>query len=95
MFGGGGGPGGRRTQEGPVSRTVYVVDKEASKPGQPRLKAVTVKTGIADNSYTEVIEGLSENDEVVTGLNTPLTAAASQVPQGRSPFGGGGGFGRR
>jgi HlyD family secretion protein len=97
--GGGGGPGGfggmgsRRAAEGPVSRTIYVVDKTQTNGDKPVLKPVTIKTGIADNSYTEVIDGLKENDEVVTGLNTPITAAASQAPQGRSPFGGGGGFG--
>jgi hypothetical protein len=67
-----------------------VVDKTLSKPGKPILKPVTIKTGIADNSFTEVIEGLNEGDEVVTGLNMPLTATTPQAPQGRSPFGGGG-----
>jgi HlyD family secretion protein len=91
-FGGGsaGGGGGGRRPEGPVTRTIYVMDKTASKPGKPMLKPVTVKTGIADNSFTEIMEGLSENDEIVTGLNTPTIAAGSQTPQGRSPFGGGG-----
>jgi HlyD family secretion protein len=92
-FGGGGGSGGGRRPEGPVTRTIYVVDTTASKPGKPIVKPITIKTGIADNSFTEVIEGINENDEVVTGLNTPTIAASSQVPQGRSPFGGGGGFG--
>jgi HlyD family secretion protein len=96
---GGGGPGGGRRSEGPVTRTVYVIDKTQSPElngGKPVLKPVTIKTGIADNSFTEVIDGLQEGDEVVTGINTPLVAsAAGQAPQGRSPFGGGGGFGGR
>jgi hypothetical protein len=78
----------------PMSRTVYVIDKSQSAEsngGKPLLKPLTIKTGIADNSFTEVIDGLKEGDEVVTGINTPLAASAgSQVPQGRSPFGGGG-----
>jgi hypothetical protein len=91
--GGGGGGAARRTQDGPVTRAIYVVDKELSKPGKPILKRLTIKTGIADNSFTEVLDGLSENDEIVVGVNQPLSAAASQTPQGRSPFGGG--FGGR
>ena len=93
---GGGGPGARRASDGPITRTVYVVDKTQpaeSNGGKPVLKQVTIKVGIADNSYTEVVDGLKDTDEVVDGINTPIVAAASQVPQGRSPFGGGGGFG--
>jgi HlyD family secretion protein len=90
---GGGGPGGgrQRAQEGPVTRTVHVLDKAASAPGKPIVKAVTIKTGIADSTFTEVLEGLAEGDEVVTGINNPnLATTAAQTPQGRSPFGGGG-----
>ena len=81
----------RRAPEGPVTRTIYAVDKTQSNGDKPVLKPVMIKTGIADNSFTEVIDGLKENDEIVTGINTPLAAtAANQAPQGRSPFGGGG-----
>ena len=65
------------------------------------LKAVTVKTGLADATFTEVIEGLSEGETIVSGLNVPATQniamggpAAVQRPSspfGGSPFGGGGG----
>ena len=92
--GGGGGGGGRQRteQEGPVTRNIFIVDKTTSKPGKPVAKRVTIKTGIADASFTEVLEGLSEGDEVIAGVNNPLLAAtpASNTPQGRSPFGGGG-----
>lgn len=58
-------------------RTVYVL--RGSKPGP-----VQIKTGISDGVATEVIEGLQENDRVVTGqVNAP--AAAGQA----NPFGGG------
>ena len=91
---GGGGGGGRRNQDGPVTRSVYVVDKAQSANGKTILKPMAVKIGIADNSFTEVTEGLEENEEIITGVNNPAAAsAASQAPQGRSPFGGGGGFG--
>ena len=91
---GGDGPGGgrqRTAQEGPVTRTIYVVDKEQSTPAKPIVKAVTIKTGIADGSFTEVLDGLNEGDEVVTGLINPIiTASTTAPPAGRSPFGGGG-----
>jgi HlyD family secretion protein len=98
--GGGGGPGGggrSRQPEGPVTRTVYMVDKAVSKPDKPILKPVTIKTGIADTSHTEVLEGLSEGDEIVTSIMNPNTASTAPATQpGRSPFGGGGfGGGRR
>jgi hypothetical protein len=87
--GGFGGEGRQPAQEGPVTRTVYVRDTGAAGAG-PVLKAVTIKTGIADASFTEVLEGLKEGEEVVTGVASPtLAAAGSAAPQGRSPFGGG------
>jgi HlyD family secretion protein len=46
-----------------TERTVYIVP---SKGGQPQ--AQKIKTGITDGKYTEVVEGLKEGDEVVTGL---------------------------
>ena len=106
--GGGGRPGGvggfrergggdQRTQEGPVTRTIHIVDKAASTPGKPIVKPVTIKTGISDSTYTEVLEGLNEGDEIVTGINNPaLAATPGAASQGRSPFSGGGfGGGRR
>jgi len=95
-----GGPGGmgglgalsgspRVTQEGPRTQTIYVLEKEATAGGQdkPVLKAMTVKTGITDGSYTEVLEGLKEGDMVVTSVVKP-EAAAARSPTGASPFGG-------
>ena len=94
-FGGGGpgGPGGgggrARQPDGPVTRTVHIVDKEASTPGKPIVKPVKIKTGISDTTYTEVLEGLNEGDQVVTGIINPnVPATTSSAPQGRSPFGG-------
>ena len=87
--GSGGGEGRAQTQEGPVTRTVYVRDASAA-GARPVLKAATIKTGIADASFTEVLEGLNEGDEVITGVSSPTMAASSSAaPQGRSPFGGG------
>lgn len=69
------GPGRERS-----SRTVYVL--RGSKP-QP----VEIKTGISDGATTEVIEGLQENDRVVTAQISSARPAASP---GQNPFRGGG-----
>lgn len=95
---GGGGPR-RQTPDGPAIRTVYVIastNSNASGKG-PVLKAVTVKTGLADASFTEVLEGLGEGDTIVSGINVPAAENVAMGPGGRpsspfggSPFGGGG-----
>jgi HlyD family secretion protein len=119
-FAGRGGAGGQSSSatEGPVTRTIYVIDKESSAAAnpsvtrmagllpqlgpshkeKPTLKPVTIKTGISDGTYTEVLEGLNEGELVVTGVNLPASAAATMRPTGASPFGGpfgGGGRGPR
>ena len=97
--GAGGGSGARRQNaDGPAIRTVYLMTSTNASNGQgPTLRAVTVKTGLADASFTEVIEGLSEGDAVVSGLNVPVTQNVAMGPGGQrsstpfgSPFGGGG-----
>ena len=55
----------------------------------PSLKAATIKTGISDGTYTEVLEGLNEGDVIIIGVNLPANAAAGARPTGGSPFGGG------
>jgi HlyD family secretion protein len=91
MGGGGGGFGGgsgRSSQEGPVTRTVYLVETNTV-AGKPlvQLKPATIKTGISDGSLTEVVEGLKEGDAIAVGLNLPATSATAVRP-GSSPFGG-------
>jgi HlyD family secretion protein len=93
--GGGGGAGGmmrRQNVDGPAIRTVYVLASTNANNGKgPTLKAVTVKTGLADASFTEVLEGLSEGDTMVSGLNVPVTQNVAMGPGGgqrpTSPFG--------
>ena len=90
---------GRAAPDGPVTKTVYLLEKEAKTPDErPVLKAVTVKIGITDGNYSEVLEGVKEDDVLVTGIVTPaVNPAMANAPQGRSPFGGpfgGGGGGR-
>jgi HlyD family secretion protein len=49
----------------PAEQGVFVVQKDKS--GKPRAKFVPVKTGITGATDIEVISGLSQGDEVVTG----------------------------
>ena len=88
-FRGGGAPA---QEEGPVNRTVYVVER-SSAAAKPKVKPVTITTGISDGSFTEVLEGLEPGMEIATGVSSPILAGPA-VPQGQSPFGGGG-FRRR
>jgi HlyD family secretion protein len=93
-MGGGGGFAGfggglhQPRQEGPATRVVYLHAKDKSASGKEKvvLKAVTVKTGISDGSYTEIMEGLKEGDIVVTGLSALSLASASPVSTNPSPF---------
>ena len=61
-------------------RSVYVLQN-----GKP--ESVQVKLGISDGIFTEVIEGLKENDVIVTGMVLPQSTPPGQ-PSG-NPFGGG------
>jgi hypothetical protein len=86
--GGGSGPRPRPESTELKSATVYLKEKPAANTpsGQVELRAVTVKLGIADASSVEVLEGLNENDEVVSGAIT-VASAAPRNPLG-NPFGG-------
>jgi HlyD family secretion protein len=65
----------------PNKHTVYVLQPDKT------LQAVQIKTGISDGIYTEVTDGLKENDQVVTGSSSSY----DQTSATSSPFGGGGG----
>ena len=86
----GGGGGGERPKRnettGPHNQTIYLLEKSAAADSAAKiaLKPVTVKAGISDGSFTEVLDGLKEGDVVVTG--TVSLTAESAAPS--SPFGG-------
>ena len=85
--GGPGGGGGRGRGERSSTRTVYVLAPGNAAEGKAAtLKPIQIKTGISDGSFTEVTEGLAENDVVVVGMN--LTASPGAAPAA-NPFGGG------
>jgi HlyD family secretion protein len=93
--GGGGGPPGspgsgpprpRPERAGP--RTVYILAMAEGK--KPELKPVKIQTGITDGVSTEVVDGLKEGDQVVTGLLTMQSSASGGPQRPSNPFGGGG-----
>jgi HlyD family secretion protein len=84
----GGGPAGavsrpRPERSGP--RTVYVVS--GGNKNSPELTPVKVRAGITDGVNTEILEGLKEGDQVVTGLMA--ATSSSSGPRPTNPFGGG------
>jgi HlyD family secretion protein len=74
------------------TRTVYML-KPGKSPSKPELEPVTIRTGITDGIFTEVLDGLKEGDSVVTGAVVPGAPPVMQ-PQS-NPFGGGGRRGGR
>jgi HlyD family secretion protein len=80
--------GGRGRGERPVFHTVYVL---SSTNADAKLQAVQIRTGITDGISTEVISGLDEGAQVVTGV----VSAGSPAAAASNPFRGGGGGGGR
>jgi HlyD family secretion protein len=83
-----GGPGGRRgggrgRGERPTVHAVYVLAGEGK---DAKLQAVQIRTGISDGISTEVLSGLDEGAQVVTGL----VSTGTQVARPANPLGGGG-----
>jgi HlyD family secretion protein len=87
---GGGGGGGRPRSERQLVRTVYVLpaDIDPKDKTKPKPKPVQIKVGISDGISTEVLDGLEEGIQVVTGTLNGGDSASR--PSGASnPFGGG------
>jgi len=92
--GGGGGASGTRSRSAqPSSRTVYLLSSSTPPGGGepvPKPEPVRVKTGISDGAYTEITDGLTEGQSVITGVKFPSAQVSTAPPTGGSPFGGGG-----
>ena len=73
----GGKPGRGRERGAALERTIYVWQSGRAQP-------VAVKLGISDGIFTEALDGLKENDAVITGSSTPVVA-----PPGNNPLSGG------
>ena len=71
-----------------LSHRVYLV--RTNKAGNIAFQPSTVRVGISDGTWTEVLDGLKERDVVVVGtaLAQAKTTAATTTT-GSSPFGGG------
>jgi HlyD family secretion protein len=89
-----GGPGGgegrsRPRAERQLVRTVYVLPKIDPKDAiQPKLQPVQIKVGISDGISTEILDGLDEGMQVVTGTLSGGDASSRQAGPS-NPFGGG------
>ena len=80
--GGQGHRSGHARGERPVFHTVYVLSGMGDKA---KLQAVQIKTGISDGISTEVLSGLDEGAQVVTGV----VLAGTQAARPANPLGGG------
>jgi HlyD family secretion protein len=74
--------GGRAHGERPVFHTVYVLSGTGD---NAKLQAVQIKTGISDGISTEVLSGLDEGAQVVTGV----VSTGTQAARTSNPLGGG------
>lgn len=86
-----GGFGGRPRPERQTTRTVYVLPAPAAgKDAEPpKPKPVQIKVGINDGIMTEVLEGLEEGMQVITGATTTDATASRAGAPPPNPFGGG------
>ena len=88
MSGGGrGGSGGNRSantpaSNAPVTRTLYKLIGTDPKTQKP--EPVQVKLGISDGITTEIIEGVTEGDLLITSVSIP-GVSASAAPQAGAP----------
>jgi len=80
--GGQGHRGGRARGERPVFHTIYVLSGTGD---DSKLQATQIKTGISDGISTEVLSGLDEGAQVVTGV----VSTGTQAARTSSPLGGG------
>ncbi len=91
--GGASGDGGGRSRsrsERQLVRTIYVLPAKADPKdaANPKLQPVQIKVGISDGISTEVLDGLDEGMQVVTGAVSGGDAASRQGGPS-NPFGGG------
>ena len=94
----GSGGGSRTRSGGPAARTVYLLTTNTPPGGGEPVIApqpVRVKTGISDGAFTEIADNLKEGDTIITAIKQPAVTTSATPAAGASPFGGGGGPGRR
>jgi HlyD family secretion protein len=79
-------PAGGKTHGSRFLRTVYVLADDTNSSAKVP-KPLQVRIGISDGVYTQIVDGLKEGDEVITGQILAPGALAQQGPS--NPFGGG------
>lgn len=84
-----GGPGSGQGNGGEVatSRTVYVLKSNAGT--KPVIESVSVKAGISDGMYTEILSGVKEGDALITLVTingVPVTTSSTQQQGANNPF---------
>lgn len=84
--GGSGKRAGSKERQSP-NRTVYVVPSSinATNIAVADMKPVTVKAGITDGVFTEILEGLQDGDTIITGQ---MMTGAGAAKSATNPFGG-------
>ena len=50
------------------------------------LKALTVQVGMSDGTHTEIISGIAQGTEIITGINEVAEEEVDEQPQEQSPF---------
>jgi HlyD family secretion protein len=86
-----GGGNSSRPRPAPAWRTIYVLATNTPPSSSDPLvipRAVRVRAGITDGSYTEITDGLQEGDPVIIAAKLTSAQAVTQAPAGQSPFGG-------
>ena len=87
----GGGNGSRPRPASAAWRTIYVLATNTPPGGgDPVLvpRAVRVRAGITDGSYTEITDGLQEGELAIIAVRSSSAQAATTSTSGTSPFGG-------
>jgi HlyD family secretion protein len=86
-----GGMAARRPRpERQLARTVYILPKtDAKQQANAKPQPVQVKVGISDGINTEILDGIDEGAQIVTGILNPDTGSA-RPGSPPNPFGGGG-----
>jgi HlyD family secretion protein len=84
-FTGGGRGGGSNAV---TTRTVYKL--VGSDPKTATIESISAKLGITDGLNTEVVDGLKENDVIITGVTMSGTSSAAAGRPASNPFAGGG-----
>jgi multidrug efflux pump subunit AcrA (membrane-fusion protein) len=55
------------------THTIYVLSDQNN---HQTLEAVSIRTGITDGLYTEVVSGLKEGEQVITSMATPSSTSS-------------------